>query len=137
MYSSIPGHRRTDTVSPKLLRWLSTGQRGGSRTGCPVSEQPDSEEVEPDHPLPGGDLLILAIYIGLGLGWYVSMTIRYNATRYCEATSYGRSQHNTLESASASDTWHVPTAVMALVRWSIRLQVACTQCGTWGSSPTV
>ena len=47
--SSIPDHRRTDTVSPTLLRWLSVGQRGGSRTGCAVSEQTDSEEVEPDH----------------------------------------------------------------------------------------
>ena len=61
MYSSIPDHRRTDTVSPKLLRWRSTGQRGGSGTGCAVSEQTDSEEIEPDHP--GGELLILAKHI--------------------------------------------------------------------------
>ena len=37
-------------VAPKLLSWLScTGQRGGSHTGCAVSEQTDSEEGEPDH----------------------------------------------------------------------------------------
>ena len=43
VYSPMPAHRRTDTVSPKLLRWLSCmGQRGGSRTGCAVSEQIDS-----------------------------------------------------------------------------------------------
>ena len=68
--------------------------------------------------IPGGELLILAKH-------------------YCKSTSYGRRQQKTLDSASASDTWHVPTALLSLVGCSIRLQVACTQCGTWGYSTTV
>ena len=113
-------HRRTDTVSQKLLRWLSgTGQRGGSRTGCAVSEQTDNEEGEPDHPY---------------IWWCASDPLQ----TYCEATSYGgQQQQKTLDPARASDTWHVPTALLSLVGCSIRHQVACTQCGTWSSSPTV
>ena len=46
-------------VSPTLLRWPSrTGQRSGSPTGCPVLEQTDREESEPDQPIHGGELLV-------------------------------------------------------------------------------
>ena len=59
VHSPIPAHRRTDMVSPTLLRWPSrTGQRSGSPTGCAVLEKTDREESEPDQPTPGGELLV-------------------------------------------------------------------------------
>ncbi len=64
LYSPIPAHRRTNMISPKLLRGITcTGQCCGSGVGCAVQSTLTVRKTSQINLRPGGEILILANHL--------------------------------------------------------------------------